>query len=263
MRLHIHHTTSYRYETSVAHSTQYLRLTPNDSARQKILSWDLRLPAAASRTLDAYGNVMHVITVDYPHQDIVIEAEGFVEVDDCAMEKADTLSPLLFLRSTPLTAIDNTLATFALPFASIAKEFPRDAAWQLMMRLREHMTFQTGETDACTNAAEAFAKKQGVCQDFSHVYLACAHAIGLPARYVSGYLYTQDTEHVASHAWVEVAIDDYWWGLDIANGIEAGHHHLKLAVGMDYLEACPVRGMRTGGGSETMVANAFVKSMDQ
>ena len=175
MRLHIHHTTSYRYETSVAHSTQYLRLTPNDSARQKILSWDLRLPAAASRTLDAYGNVMHVITVDYPHQDIVIEAEGFVEVDDCAMEKADTLSPLLFLRSTPLTAIDNTLATFALPFASIAKEFPRDAAWQLMMRLREHMAFQAGETDACTNAADAFSKKQGVCQDFSHLYLACAH----------------------------------------------------------------------------------------
>lgn len=96
MRLHIHHTTSYRYETSVAHSTQYLRLTPNDSARQKILSWDLRLPAAASRTLDAYGNVMHVITVDYPQsRDIVIEAEGFVEVDDCAMEKADTVAAVV------------------------------------------------------------------------------------------------------------------------------------------------------------------------
>lgn len=263
MRLHIHHTTSYRYETSVAHSTQYLRLTPNESARQRILSWNLRLPAAASRTLDAYGNVMHVITVDYPHQDIIIEAEGFVEVDDCAMEKAGALSPLLFLRSTPLTSIDSTLAALALPFANIVKDFPRDAAWQLMLRLREQMTFQAGETDACTTAAAAYAKKQGVCQDFSHIYLACAHAIGLPARYVSGYLYTQDTEHVASHAWVEVAIDDYWWGLDIANGVEAGHHHLKLAVGMDYLEACPVRGMRNGGGSEVMAATAMVKLMDQ
>jgi len=263
MKLHIHHTTSYRYENSVAHSTQYLRLTPNDSARQRILSWDLRLPAAASRTLDAYGNVMHVITVDFPHQSIVFEAEGFVDLDDCATEAMDALSPLLFLRSTPLTTPDNELAALALPLASKAQECPRDAAWQLMLRLREQMRFQAGETDVCTNAAEAFAKRQGVCQDFSHVYLACAHVLGLPARYVSGYLFTDRTEHVASHAWVEVAIDDYWWGLDIANGVEAGHHHLKLAVGMDYLEACPVRGIRSGGGSEIMVANALVTSMNQ
>lgn len=263
MRLHIHHTTSYSYESSVAHSTQYLRLTPNESTRQKVMSWDLRLPAAASRTVDAYGNIMHVITVDFPHQDIVIEAEGYVDVDDCAMEKTGNLSPLLFLRSTPLTTLDSALAELALPFTAIAKDFPRDAAWQLMLRIREQMTFQSGETDSCTHAAEAYAKRQGVCQDFSHIYLACAHAIGLPARYVSGYLYTEEDEHVASHAWVEVAIDDYWWGLDIANGVEAGHHHLKLAVGMDYLEACPIRGMRNGGGSEKMEAKAMVRMMDQ
>lgn len=263
MRMHIHHTTAYRYETSVAHSTQYLRLTPNNSARQRILSWDLRLPTTASRTLDAYGNVMHVITVDYPHKDIIIEAEGYVEVDDCSTEKTGNLSPLLFLRSTPLTSANTALTELALPFSSIVKTFPRDAAWQLMLRLREQMTFQSGETDSYTSAAEAFAKGQGVCQDFSHVYLACAHTIGLPARYVSGYLFTDSEEHVASHAWVEVAIEDYWWGLDIANGVEAGQHHLKLAVGMDYLEACPVRGIRHGGGSEVLVANAFVKMMDQ
>lgn len=263
MRLHIHHTTSYRYERNVAHSTQYLRLTPNSSSRQKILSWDLRLPTVASRSLDPYGNVMHVITVDFPHQDIIIEAEGLVDVDDCAMEEADGLSPLLFLRSTPLTAADSALNRFAVPFTGIVRDFPRDAAWQLMLRLREQMEFQAGETDACTTASEAFAKKRGVCQDFAHVYLACAHAIGLPARYVSGYLYTDRTEHVASHAWAEVWLGNGWWGLDIANGIEAGHQHLKLAVGMDYLEACPVRGVRTGGGSEILEAKAIVRMLDQ
>lgn len=263
MRLHIQHTTAYRYEQHVAHSTQYLRLTPNSSSRQKILSWNLKLPAAASRTVDPYGNVMHVITVDFPHQDIVIEAEGYVEVDDCALEKSDGLSPLLFLRSTPLTAADKAIVQFAMPFAHIVRDFPRDAAWQLMLQLREQMQFQAGETDACTTAAEAFGKKQGVCQDFAHVYLACAHAAGLPARYVSGYLYTDRTEHVASHAWTEVWVGDGWWGLDIANGIEAGHQHLKLAVGMDYLEACPVRGVRNGGGCETLEAKAIVRMMDQ
>ena len=263
MRLHIHHTTAYRYDSHVAHSTQYLRLTPTNTSRQKVLSWDLRLPAEAACTRDAYGNVMHVITVDFPHQDIIIEAEGYVEVDDCAVEAADNLSPLLFLRSTPLTRIDAALADFALPLASVVRDFPRDAAWQLMLRLREHMAFQAGETDAFTTAAEAFSKRQGVCQDFSHVFLACAHAIGLPARYVSGYLHTERTEHVASHAWCEVWLGDSWWGLDIANGVEAGQQHLKLAVGMDYLDACPVRGMRHGGGSETLDARAVVRLDDQ
>ncbi len=263
MRMHIHHTTSYRYEHHVAHSTQYLRLTPTESPRQKVLSWNLRLPTAASRTVDAYGNILHVITVDYPHQDIVIEAEGFVDVEDCATEQGNGLSPLLFLRPTPLTQADAGLTAFALPFATIVRDFPRDAAWQIMLRLRENMQFQSGETDSCTTAAEAFSRKQGVCQDFAHIYLACAHAIGLPARYVSGYLYTDSTEHVASHAWTEVWTGDSWWGLDIANGIEAGHQHLKLAIGMDYLEACPVRGMRNGGGHETMAATAIVRMMDQ
>ncbi len=263
MKLHIHHTTTYRYDANVAHSTQYLRLTPNNSSRQKILSWELRLPAAASRSVDAYGNVMHVITIDFPHQDIVIEAEGYVDVDDCAIEKADNLSPLVFLRSTPLTIADNALVEFALPFLAIVKDFPRDAAWQMMLKLRSHMTFQAGETDTCTNAAEAFAQKQGVCQDFAHIFLACAHAIGLPARYVSGYLFTDSTDHVASHAWVEVWLGDNWWGMDIANGIEAGHQHLKLAVGMDYMEACPVRGIRHGGGKESHEAKAVVRMMNQ
>lgn len=263
MRMHIHHTTSYRYEHHVAHSTQYLRLTPSSSARQKILAWDLRLPAAASRMLDPYGNVMHVITVDFPHQDIVIEAEGYVEVDDSAIEQADGLSPLLFLRSTPLTQADQAIHTFALPLSSVVRDFPRDAAWQLMLRLREHMRFQAGETDSCTTAAEAFARQQDVCQDFAHVFLACAHAIGLPARYVSGYLYTESTEHVASHAWAEIWTGDAWWGLDIANGIEAGQQHLKLAIGMDYLEACPVRGVRNGGGQEVLEAKAIVRMLDQ
>jgi transglutaminase-like putative cysteine protease len=263
MRLHIHHKTAYSYEHYVAHSTQYLRLTPSDSSRQKVLSWDLRLPTLASRSRDAYGNILHVITVDFPHQDIVIEAEGYVEVDDCAREPADNLSPLIFLRSTPLTVADPALTTFALPLAALAKDFPEKAAWQLLEKLRAHMTFQSGETDVCTTAAEAFIKRQGVCQDFAHVYLACAHSLGIPARYVSGYLYTAQAEHVASHAWVEVWMDDYWWGLDVANGVEASHQHLKLAIGMDYLEACPVRGMRSGGGSETMQANARVHVMDQ
>jgi len=263
MNLYIHHTTTYQYDVNVARSTQYLRLTPCNSSRQKILSWDLRLPAAASRSIDAYGNIMHVITIDFPHQDIVIEAEGYVEVENCALEAADNLSPLLFLRSTPLIIPDQNLKEFAFPLMKLAKDSPRDAAWQLMEKLRAHMTFQAGETSSCTKAAEAFSQQQGVCQDFAHIFLACAHSINLPARYVSGYLYTNNTEHVASHAWVEIWINNNWWGLDITNGVEAGQQHLKLAVGRDYMEACPIRGIRHGGGGEIHEAKAVVRMMDQ
>ncbi len=263
MKLHIQHTTSYKYEKDVAHSTQYLRLTPSSSSRQKIISWDLQLPTAPSRSIDAYGNILHVVTVDFPHQEIVIKAEGYVDVDDNACEQADKLSPLVFLRPTPLTKADAALIEFALPEATWAKSDPKKAARQLMERLHKRMTFQSGETDVCTTASEAFLKRRGVCQDYAHVYLALAHSIGLPARYVSGYLYTTDSEHVVSHAWIEVWTGDHWWGLDVCNGVEAGHHHLKLAVGLDYLEACPIRGSRTGGGSEVMKADARVQMMDQ
>jgi transglutaminase-like putative cysteine protease len=263
MKLHIQHTTSYKYEKDVAHSTQYLRLTPSSSSRQKILSWNLQLPTASSRSIDAYGNILHVITVDFPHQEIIIKAEGYVDVEDSACEQGDRLSPLVFLRPTPLTKPDSTLIEFALPEAKWVKSEPGKAARQLMEHLRQRMSFQPGETDVCTTAAEAFGKHQGVCQDFAHVYLSLAHSIGLPARYVSGYLYTTNAEHVVSHAWVEIWIKDHWWGLDVANGVEAGHRHLKLAVGLDYLEACPIRGTRTGGGHETMAAHARVQMMDQ
>ncbi len=263
MRLHIHHTTSYRYEDHVAHSTQYLRLTPRDSRRQKILSWQLRMPAGSAQSVDAYGNVLHVITVDFPHQDLRVEAEGIVEVSDDALDDGGDLSPMVFLRHTPLTEPDALLDAFARIDAALFTLDPQAAAWSLLERVHAHLQFQEGSTHAGTSAAQAFALAQGVCQDYTHVYLACARILGLPARYVSGYLFTERSEHVASHAWVEVWTGSGWWGLDVANRIEAGHQHLKLAVGMDYLDACPVRGVRVGGGLENLDATARVRIADE
>jgi transglutaminase-like putative cysteine protease len=98
-----------------------------------------------------------------------------------------------------------------------------------------------------------------VCQDHTHVFLACCRALGLPARYVSGYLYSQDSEHVASHAWAEVWQDGSWHTFDVTNQTRLPRHHLKLAVGLDYMDACPVRGVRFGGGIESLKAVAEVR----
>jgi transglutaminase-like putative cysteine protease len=99
----------------------------------------------------------------------------------------------------------------------------------------------------------------GVCQDHTHAFLACARSLGIPARYVSGYLCTEDASHLASHAWAEAWLDDAWYSFDVTNELARPERHLKLAVGLDYLDACPVRGMRRGSGlGEQMHARVVV-----
>jgi len=127
-----------------------------------------------------------------------------------------------------------------------------------MQALNQHMAYTPGATEVDTSAAQAFARRAGVCQDHTHAFLACARSLGIPARYVSGYLYSENSEHLASHAWAEAWLDDAWYSFDVTNQLSRPERHLKLAVGLDYLDACPVRGMRRGGGCEQMHAKVLV-----
>jgi transglutaminase-like putative cysteine protease len=262
MRLAISHETLYRYDTPVRHSTQYLRLTPLDGSGQHIIDWSLDLPSGAHQCTDSYGNVLHVLTLDYPHQEIRIRAHGTVETDNLIAVDGP-LPPLLFLRQTRLTQPDGRLAEFADGFRLSAPSLAQLCA--LMNAIRARMPFLPGETHSQTTAADAFRRGVGVCQDHTHVFLACARHLGVPARYVSGYVYSPGhaDHHVASHAWAEAWIDGTWYSFDVANGTRANDHHLKLAIGMDYLDACPIRGVRFGGGEERMQAQARVIQHDQ
>jgi transglutaminase-like putative cysteine protease len=114
------------------------------------------------------------------------------------------------------------------------------------------MPYTQDVTDVSFNAAQSFAAGAGVCQDHAHVFTACCRALGLPARYVSGYVLTPEREDVASHAWGEVWLANRWHSFDVSNARNAGGTHLKLAVGLDYNDACPVRGIRRGGGEEVL-----------
>ncbi|WP_437614485.1 transglutaminase family protein [Erwinia sp. V71] len=262
MRLNIEHKTAYRYEQLVKSSTQYLRLTPQDSVHQHIISWQLTLPAEAVCTTDAWGNVLHVLTVDQPHQLLEIEARGVVEIFDeveLAPDPACTLSPLVFLRASALTLPDAAIRDFAQRY--YRADAPLSSLETLMGELLLKMPYQPGSTQVTDCAAKVFAAGSGVCQDHSHVFLACCRSLGIPARYVSGYLYTDNVEHVATHAWVEAWLDGSWHSFDITNNTRSVRQHLKLAVGVDYLDACPVRGMRLGGGGEDMLAVAAVQQV--
>ncbi|MBD9399744.1 MULTISPECIES: transglutaminase family protein [unclassified Pseudomonas] len=261
MRLSIRHNTSYHYEDQVRASIQYLRLTPHDSSRQQILDWQLDLPRPARAQRDPYGNILHVLTLDEPHESIVIGAQGLVEIDESSDAEHESQSALPFLRFTRLTEADAALREFA--WKQCAQRRDRNALIDLMHGLNDHIRYKPGATAVETSAAEAFAGRQGVCQDHAHAFLACARSLGIPARYVSGYLVTDNQDHLASHAWAEAWLDGAWYSFDVTNRLARPERHLKLAIGLDYLDACPVRGMRRGGGSERMMARVDVEPLIQ
>ena len=260
MRISIDHVTRYAYEHPVRYSTQYLRLVPPSDARQQVIDWTLETPATPIELRDGYGNILHVLTIEKPVTEIVIRSAGVVEtsarVDDMPDERR--LSPLVFLRPGPLTRVEGPLVEFA-------EQFRRRAATLSGLRalsdaIHAKLPFQPGITAVHSTAREAFDAANGVCQDHAHVFIACCRFLGVPARYVSGYLYIERGLEgpVASHAWAEAWVVDRWRSFDITNGRPAGEQHVRIAVGADYLDASPVRGIRFGGGEERMVAGAVV-----
>jgi transglutaminase-like putative cysteine protease len=262
MRISIDHTTHYTYEHPVRYSTQYLRLVPKSTARQRVLQWKLDTPSPPLELSDGYGNILHVLTIDKPVSEIVIRSSGIVETSSTIDEVSDEprLSPLLFLRPTDLTRADDTMIEFAEQFRRRAGSLAglRDLGAAILAKL----PFQSGITAVHSTAGEAFAGGSGVCQDHAHVFLGCCRYLGVPARYVSGYIYSVGHAEaaVASHAWAEAWVVDRWRSFDVTNGKPAGAHHIRLAIGADYLEASPVRGVRSGGGIESLIAAARVEA---
>jgi transglutaminase-like putative cysteine protease len=256
MRLSISHETTYHYDDQVRASIQYLRLTPHDSERQQVLSWQLALPRPVRAQVDPFGNILHVLTLDEPHEAIVIGARGQVEIDETREAEHESQSSLPFLRFTRLTEADQAIREFSA--RETKKRTDRTALIDLMQALNQRIVYTPGASAVDTSAAQAFANGAGVCQDHTHAFLACARSLGVPARYVSGYLYSDGSEHLSGHAWAEAWIDDAWYSFDVTNQLAIPERHLKLAVGLDYLDACPVRGMRRGGGCEQMHAKVAV-----
>jgi transglutaminase-like putative cysteine protease len=259
MRIGIDHTTRYLYQAPVRYSTQYLRLVPQSSARQQVIHWSLDTPVPTLELRDGYGNVLHVLTIIKPVTEIVIRASGTVETSAVIDEYTDEvrLSPLVFLRPTGLTRAEGSLVEFA-------EQHRRPAGTLTGLRdlacaVRDRLPFETGVTAVHSTALEAYQAGKGVCQDHAHVFIACCRYLGVPARYVSGYLYLPERDApVASHAWAESWVVDRWHSFDVTNGGPAGEYHVRLAVGADYLEASPVRGVRHGGGEEQLLASAMI-----
>lgn len=249
MRFSVTHELNYTYDSPVRLSTQYLRLTPRDTARQKVIDWKIETPGQAMRTSDGYGNILHVLTLDKPVSEILIHAGGIVETSAALDEPSDftgtPLSPLLFLRPTALTRVDANLAAIAEGFRGRADTLP--GLRELAAAIHKHKPGASGE-------------------EATHGFIACCRHLGVPVRYVSGYIYSPraaPAEKMAINAWAEAWVVDRWRSFDIRNDLPIGEAHVKIAVGADYLDACPIRGVRTGGGAETLVAQAHVMTSPQ
>ena len=265
MQMHIRHETRYRYERPVKYSVQSLHLTPRRDASQRALTWTIAAPGRRLEQVDAYGNISHLLTIEEPHREIQILVHGIVETIDAGSRQDDgPLSPLAYLAPTQLTMPNAELKAFAHDVLNTITD-PHARAQALADAVFGAVKYKSGTSDVADSAAVAFKSGEGVCQDHAHVYIACARAAGMPARYVSGYLYTGDANEAASHAWVDIWLGAElgWQSMDVTHKRPAVRTYCRLAVGRDYLDAAPVRGVRQGGGGERMQAHVLVAESAQ
>jgi transglutaminase-like putative cysteine protease len=255
MQLRILHHTAYRYEEPVKYTAQTLRLTPRREGAQRILSWTISAPGRRTEQLDAHGNVTHLLTLEEPHRAIEIDVHGIVEMagDEAFVPFDGTLSPLAYLAPTALTRASPAMAALAHKHLDGGGDL-RTRLYGLAAGVYRAVRYMPGTTSVEDSAAQVFERGQGVCQDQAHVFVACCRAAGIPARYVSGYLCGVDGGESASHAWVDAWLEEGrgWLSIDVTHLEPMGPKHCRLAVGRDYLDAAPVRGVRRGGGHEVM-----------
>src|SRR5262245_44868733 len=266
MRIRIAHETRYRYDAPAKGVIQTLRLTPRNHVGQYVADWriDVYTDSKLNRQEDAFGNIVHSFTADGPLEELAIAVEGVVDTRDTngvvsgAVEK---FPPSLFLRETPLTRADAGIAAFAHDARRHGTGDRLETLHDLLTRLNGAITFDPDPTHVMTTAPEAFALKRGVCQDLSHIFIAAARTIDIPARYVSGYYRRPDVVHqTAGHAWVEAFVENLGWvGFDPTHGMCPSEAHVRVAIGLDYLSASPVRGTRFGGGAEALTVAIAVE----
>ena len=271
MRIRISHLTNYRYETPATSMIQMLRLTPRNHDGQYLTRWriDVSTDCRLDQHEDAFGNITHAFTAEGPLGELTILVEGEVETRDTQGVVRGTVErfpPSLYLRETALTSPDADIAGFAAASRDAAGGDVLKLLHGMLERLHDDMTYDTDPTHSATSAAEAFALKRGVCQDLTHVFIAASRSLGVPARYVGGYFHREDgfCEQDAGHAWAEAFVPELGWvAFDSANGICATDAHVRVAVGLDYLGAVPLRGTRYGGAGEVLSVKVRVAQAAQ
>jgi transglutaminase-like putative cysteine protease len=257
MRIRVDYSTTYDYSSLASDVVQLLHVEPGRHDGQHVLNWRINtdVDGRLRRSHDAFGNAIHMFYADYPLQRMTLHVTGEVDTSDVLGKIAganEPLPPSVFLRSTALSRADDAIRRLAMASRS---DDPLETCHTLKDSIYDTMAFDADVTHSHTDASHAYRLRAGVCQDYSHIFLGAARLLGIPARYVSGHLLRADGLVVqpAGHAWAEAWLPLLGWvGFDPTNRASVTDSYLRVAVGLDYLDAAPVRGARRGGGAETL-----------
>ena len=302
MLLHVTHETRYEYSPPVETAQHLAHLKPLATGSQKLVSHKLSIepaPAQRSEQADLYGNTRAFFALEATHDRLVVTAESVVETSQPVLSPAvarelpwesvrerfrfrkdatfDAASEFVF-PSPYVPRHDDFVAYARASFVPGRPAF--DVAMDLTERMYADFAYDADSTEINTPAVEALAQRKGVCQDFAHIMIACFRTMGLPARYVSGYLLTQPPPGQprlvgadASHAWVSVYLpgeDDGtggspgdWVDFDPTNGRQPGEDYVTLAIGRDYSDVSPMRGVLHGGARHTLRVGVTVQPVGE
>ena len=262
MKLHIRHETRYDFDGPVPFGLQQLRKTPKSFRNQTILNWATTVQGGRKELSfeDYHRNTVELISFEPNTQSIALISEGVVDVKDThgVIGRHEGATPLwLFKRHTDQTKPGKGIADL---LRSMPDGETLEQLHHLSKTIRDVVTYQIGSSRPDWSAEDALGAGCGVCQDHTHIFLTCARQIGLPARYVSGYLMMNETEvQDATHAWAEVHLDVLGWvGFDVSNGISPDARYVRVATGLDYGQAAPVRGTRIGTAGEQLTVQLHV-----
>jgi len=260
MRLRIAHRNHYHFDPPAAGVIQMLRLTPRNHEGQYLVRW--RIDVSANTRLasheDAFGNIAHVFTADGPLDELSVEVDGEVETQNTngvVRGTFERFGPSLFLRDTALTQADPAIQKFAQSIRAAKNGEVLAELHVLLDRLHKDLAHDPDDSQTSANAAESFALKHGTSRDLSHIFIGAAHQLGIPARYVSGYFCRDDkaAAQETGHAWVEAFVAGLGWvAFDPATGFCPTDGHVRVAIGLDWLGAAPVRRMHYGPGAESL-----------
>jgi transglutaminase-like putative cysteine protease len=291
----VEHDTEYTYSTQVAFAQHLAHLTPLSAPGQ--LLRDFRMTVEPPPTLlhggtDTFGNERTYFALNVAHEGLRVQTRSrvrlsarFADLDPAASARwEDVRDALRYVAGAPFEpATEFVFSSAFVPFDLALRDYAQASfgpgrtvlagALDLMHRIHADFRYDTASTDVATPVRTAFAERAGVCQDFTHVMIAGLRALGLPARYVSGYLYTHAARAVpapedaagapapgpaligadASHAWVSVWCPRAGWvEFDPTNDVVPGTGHVRLAIGRDYGDVAPLRGVVQGGGEHQL-----------
>jgi transglutaminase-like putative cysteine protease len=285
------HITEYAYADAVATSHHLLHLAPRDTDRQVCRREELTVspaPASQSERLDHFGNRTAYFELQEPHRQLIVESRRDVELLPLPVPPSsggpawETVRDLV-RQPTDVALLEACEMTYPSPFVRLSEEvvafaapsFPRgrlllDAVAELTHRIYEDLTYDQAATNVSTPVDEVLRLRRGVCQDFTHLEIACLRAMGLPARYVSGYLVTLPVPGKprligadASHAWLAVYCPGVGWvPTDPTNDIVPDQRHITLAWGRDFGDVTPMRGVIVGGSRHDLRVSVDVSPAD-